>query len=173
MPPKLYRRFNERVLRHARFVLIKRHPRFQGWHGGSCSIKIAGGSQHFMKRLICQAAGRLLNFVFAAIFVTMALWSANVRTTAETLSSFAGEKTAWHGFDRYDFVMDESTLAIAPFKSPPGEGDGVNSPAKGKRRCIVVVPKQMAAGNPWSWQGCYWNATCRKLRSNCWSVVFA
>ena len=138
-------------------VLIKKPPRFQGWQGGSYSIKIAGGSQHFMKQLICRATGRLLNFIFSTIVVTVALWSANVRATAEAVSSFAGEKTAWHGFDRYDFVMDESTLAITPFKSLPGEGDGVNSPAKGERRCIVVVPKQMAAGNPWSWQGCYWN----------------
>ncbi len=30
---------------------------------------------------------------------------------------FDGEKTTWHdGFDRYDFVMDEESLAIKPFK---------------------------------------------------------
>lgn len=76
---------------------------------------------------------------------------------AESSSSFTGDKTTWHGFDRYDFVMDTATLAITPFKAPPNEGDGVGAPAAGERRCIVVVPKQMAAGNPWSWQGCYWN----------------
>jgi len=85
------------------------------------------------------------------------IWGPKVMTAAETSPAFTGEKTAWHGFDRYDFVMDEATLAITPFKAPPDEGDGVNSPAKGQRRCIVVAPKQMAAGNPWSWQGCYWN----------------
>ena len=27
----------------------------------------------------------------------------------------------------------------------------------GKRRCVVVVPKKAAPGNPWSWRACYWN----------------
>src|SRR5258708_12637335 len=27
----------------------------------------------------------------------------------------------------------------------------------GKRRCVVVVPKKAAPGNPWSWRGRYWN----------------
>ena len=71
---------------------------------------------------------------------------------------FDGEKSSWHdGFDRYDFVMDEATLAITPFKPPAGERFGVRDPAKGQRRCIVVVPKTPAPGNPWSWQGCYWD----------------
>jgi pimeloyl-ACP methyl ester carboxylesterase len=71
--------------------------------------------------------------------------------------SFNGEKSAWHGFDRYDFIMDEETLVIAPFKSPADERNGVKDPSKGQRRCIVVVPKAAAPGNPWSWQGCYWD----------------
>jgi hypothetical protein len=72
--------------------------------------------------------------------------------------SFEGEKSAWHdGFDRFDYVMDEASLAITPFKAPPGEKFGVGNPAKGQRRCIVVVPKQVAENKPWSWQGCYWD----------------
>ena len=71
--------------------------------------------------------------------------------------TFAGDKTLWHGFDRYDFVMDESTLAIKPFKAPVDEGDGIKGEVKGQRRCIVVVPRQAAPGNPWSWRGCYWD----------------
>lgn len=71
---------------------------------------------------------------------------------------FDGEKSAWHeGFERYDYVMDEETLAISPFKRPDTEKFAVGNPAKGQRRCIVVVPKQAAPGNPWSWQGCYWD----------------
>jgi pimeloyl-ACP methyl ester carboxylesterase len=66
---------------------------------------------------------------------------------ADPPAAFAGEKTAWHGFDRYDFAMDEQTLAITPYKTPE----------KGRRRCIIVVPKQAASGNPWSWRGCYWD----------------
>src|SRR5438552_3558585 len=47
---------------------------------------------------------------------------------------FTGEKTAWHdGFDRYDYVMDEATHAITPFKRDQDEGFGVKAPAKGQR----------------------------------------
>jgi pimeloyl-ACP methyl ester carboxylesterase len=70
---------------------------------------------------------------------------------------FEGRKIDWHGFDRYDFLMDEQTLAITPFKAPAGEGAGVKDPEKGQRRCIIVVPKNALAGNPWSWRGCYWD----------------
>src|SRR5215475_5821669 len=71
---------------------------------------------------------------------------------------FEGNKTAWHdGFDRFDYLMDDSTFDIQPFKVPEGEKFAVGAPPKGQRRCIVVVPKQAAAGYPWSWQGCYWD----------------
>jgi pimeloyl-ACP methyl ester carboxylesterase len=81
-----------------------------------------------------------------------------VTQAADTYVPFDGEKSVWHdGFARFDFVMDEETLVINPFKAQEGENFGVRDPAKGQRRCIVVVPRQPAAGNPWSWQGCYWN----------------
>jgi len=71
---------------------------------------------------------------------------------------FQGDKIDWHGFDRYDFVMDMQTLAITPFKSPPSEQSGdLGNSDKGHLRCVVVVPKQAAPGNPWSWRGVYWN----------------
>ncbi len=71
---------------------------------------------------------------------------------------FDGAKSAWHeGFDRFDFVMNEETLEIKPFTAPEGEKLGIGDPGKGQRRCIVVAPKQAAAGHPWSWRGCYWN----------------
>ena len=72
-------------------------------------------------------------------------------------AAFAGEKTSWHGFDRYDFIMDSSDLNLRPFKPPAGENSGVGSPPSGQRRCIVVAPKEAAAGRPWSWRGCYWD----------------
>jgi pimeloyl-ACP methyl ester carboxylesterase len=68
-----------------------------------------------------------------------------------------GEKIDWHGFDRYDFVLDDSDLTIKPFKAPVEEKFGIGVPDKGKRRCILVVPKQAAPGNPWCWRGCYWD----------------
>ena len=78
--------------------------------------------------------------------------------TAGEYKPFEGEKKAWHDrFDRYDFIMDEATLSIAPFKAPEGEKFGVADPPKGQRRCIVVAPKKVAAGQPWSWNGCYWD----------------
>lgn len=40
---------------------------------------------------------------------------------------FPGQKTTWNGFDRYDFPVD-------------------------KRKCIVVTPRQAAAGRPWIWR---------------------
>jgi len=46
------------------------------------------------------------------------------------------------------------------FDRPGERGDelGIDVSLKdGKRRCVVVVPKKAAPGNPWSWQGCYWN----------------
>jgi pimeloyl-ACP methyl ester carboxylesterase len=79
-----------------------------------------------------------------------------VRTDINAAATPSGEKTDWHGFDRFDFIMDES-FAIAPFKAPAAEHFGVGSPEKGKRRCILVVPQKAAPGNPWSWRGCYWD----------------
>ncbi|WP_206107812.1 alpha/beta hydrolase [Paludisphaera rhizosphaerae] len=72
--------------------------------------------------------------------------------------SFEGEKSTWHGdFDRYDYLIDEQTLLIEPFRRDPDEKFGVRPPPRGKRRCIVVAPKTPALGNPWSWRGCYWD----------------
>src|SRR5262245_54390753 len=71
--------------------------------------------------------------------------------------SFAGEKTSWHGFDRFDFLMDETAFSIKPHKAGADEGDAVKTPVKGQLRCVVVAPKRPAAGYPWSWQGYYWD----------------
>ncbi|MBN9521308.1 hypothetical protein J0H58_22770 [bacterium] len=70
---------------------------------------------------------------------------------------FGGDKTSWHGFDRYDFLMDEADLTVQPHKAPAGEGNAVKAPVKGKLRCVVVAPKAAAPGNPWSWQGYYFD----------------
>jgi len=90
----------------------------------------------------------------AAVVLTAFLGSPTAARAAGTYLPFEGKKTAWHdGFDRNDFVMDEETLAIKPFNAPEGEKYGVKDPAKGQRRCIVIVPKQLAPGQPWSWRG--------------------
>jgi len=100
---------------------------------------------------------RLAPLGLAAILTVATFWiPPNVEGGEYT--PFKGEKTAWRGgFDRYDFLMDEATLAIEPFKRDGDERFGVKPPPKGQRRCIVVVPKEAAPGNPWSWQACYWD----------------
>jgi pimeloyl-ACP methyl ester carboxylesterase len=98
---------------------------------------------------------------FASIALGISAFLGTVPAAEPSASSatlaLGNDKTQWHGFDRYDFLMDEQTLAITPFKAPSGEGSGVKNPEKGQRRCILVVPKSAAPGNPWSWQGCYWD----------------
>ncbi len=84
--------------------------------------------------------------------------SSNAAVALQVPLTFQGDKIDWHGFDRYDFVMDMQTLAITPFKAPAGEESGnLGISDKGQLRCVVVVPKQAAPGNPWSWRGVYWN----------------
>ena len=78
-------------------------------------------------------------------------------TAAEASTTFTGEKTAWHGFDRYDFLMDQENLTLKPIKAAADERNGIKGQVKGQWRCIVVVPKEAAPGNPWSWRGCYWD----------------
>jgi pimeloyl-ACP methyl ester carboxylesterase len=68
-----------------------------------------------------------------------------------------GGKTLWHGFDRYDFVMDETNLTITPITAAEDEKDGIKHTVPGQRRCVLVVPKVAGPGNPWSWRGCYWD----------------
>src|SRR6266536_2890462 len=97
-------------------------------------------------------------FRLATLLVATILGNPAITRAADGYTPFEGEKSTWHdGFDRYDFVMNEDGLAITPFRRAEGEGFGVKAPEKGRRRCIVIVPKQAAPGNPWSWQGCYWD----------------
>jgi len=104
-----------------------------------------------MKRAASRATCQIVSFVFLfLVLLTVALPS--------RVEAFEGTPGAWHeGFARYDYLMDEATLEILPFKAPEGENFAVRDPEKGKRRCVVVVPKNPAPGNPWSWQGCYWD----------------
>jgi pimeloyl-ACP methyl ester carboxylesterase len=76
---------------------------------------------------------------------------------AETPASFTGEKTSWHGFDRFDFLMDDAALTVKPIKASRDEGTGANRQVEGQLRCIVVVPKEAAPGKPWSWRGRYFD----------------
>ena len=108
----------------------------------------------------------------AAILLTTILGNAGYVLAADAYTPFDGEKTAWHdGFDRYDFVMDEQTLAITPFKAPQGEGFGVKDPPQGPaamhrgrsqagRRPAIPGPGAAVTGT-----------TSRRPKSNCSSAV--
>ena len=75
----------------------------------------------------------------------------------DTFPAFSGPKTDWHGYDRYDFILDVESGAITSFTPPADEKFAVRDPPPGKRRCVIIVPKRAAPGNPWSWRGCYWD----------------
>jgi pimeloyl-ACP methyl ester carboxylesterase len=91
------------------------------------------------------------------VLVTVALGMTPPVSAAGAPPTFGDEKTRWHGFDRYDFLMDETDLSIKPFKAAPDEGNAVRTPVKGQLRCVVVAPKEAAPGNPWSWRGYYFD----------------
>ncbi len=92
------------------------------------------------------------------ILLTLAACTAvTITHAANSPAPDNAEKTAWHGFDRYDFLLDEQTLAIKPIKAQDDEKDGIKHNIAGQRRCILVVPKNAAPGHPWSWRGCYWD----------------
>ena len=99
----------------------------------------------------------LVLFAIGACGFVGTIHGAEQPVPAGSLPTFEGGKTAWHGFDRYDFQMDEESLAIQPIKAADDEKDGIKHGVKGQRRCVVVVPKAVALGNPWSWRGCYWD----------------
>jgi len=89
--------------------------------------------------------------ILATAFLVAHFCAAPLLKAADGNIPFAGAKGDWHGFDRYDFALDESTLEIEPTDA----NNQANSP--GRRRCIVVLPKTPAPGSPWSWRGCYWD----------------
>ncbi|HVY71202.1 MAG TPA: alpha/beta hydrolase [Verrucomicrobiae bacterium] len=110
------------------------------------------------QRFFCAVAGRLRDGLFPLFSTAAIVCGLGLSTLrAGDYISFAGVNSDWHGFQRNDFVMDEATFDVNPFQPPAGERFGVGAPPHGQRRCIVVVPKQSAPGNPWSWRGCYWD----------------
>jgi hypothetical protein len=88
------------------------------------------------------------------------LWILNLEKAAavDPTPLFEGEKSTWHdGYARFDYLMDDATFEIQPFKRNADEKFGIKDPPQGKHRCVVIVPRKAAEGNPWSWRGCYWD----------------
>ncbi|HEY1860341.1 MAG TPA: hypothetical protein VGG61_08305, partial [Gemmataceae bacterium] len=81
-----------------------------------------------------------------AVFIAASFPVATAGRAADGYTPFDGTKGDWHGFDRYDYLMDDASGTVRP----------ATQGATG-RQCIVVVPRQPAAGYPWSWRGCYWD----------------
>ena len=76
----------------------------------------------------------------------------------EPAPRFEGTASAWHdGFQRFDYLLDDASGAIQPAEPDPAVRFGVGNPPPGKHRGVVVVPRNPAPGNPWSWRGCYWD----------------
>jgi hypothetical protein len=124
------------------------------------------GRRTFVKGIAAMGAGAAAFPLLATAAEASALAAGNrfpsessgVMGAPQASQTFQGGKIDWHGFNRYDFVMDMQTLAITPFKAPAGEEAGsLGNSGPGQLRCVVVVPKQAAPGNPRSWRGVYWN----------------
>lgn len=94
---------------------------------------------------------------FSIVCVVTALGMLLPALAAGAPPTFGNQKTSWHGFDRYDFLMDETDLSIRPHKAVPDEGSAVRTQVKGHLRCVVVAPKEAVPGNPWSWRGYYFD----------------
>jgi hypothetical protein len=62
--------------------------------------------------------------VLAATLVTTIVWLSPASPALGAPPNFGDEKTLWHGFDRYDFLMDEATFTLKPIKAAPDEKMG-------------------------------------------------
>ena len=105
----------------------------------------------------------------AAVFVTAALELSASGLAAEP--PVAGEKTTWHGFDRYDFLMDEADLQHQAVQAPPDERTAVRAPGEGP---VAVRRRRPEAGRPPATRGpgaAITSTTSRRPRSSCSSAA--
>ncbi|HBT75544.1 MAG TPA: alpha/beta hydrolase [Planctomycetaceae bacterium] len=109
-----------------------------------------------MKKLSLRKT-KIIALCHFTIYSTVCCIAGTLFAQHDVPANLTGEKSLWHGFDRYDFAMNAETLAISPSKAPENAGNGMGEPDPGSFRCILVVPKTFAEGNPWSWRGCYWD----------------
>jgi hypothetical protein len=89
--------------------------------------------------------GRVLSILGLAIAPALAaaagaILSSGIVEAADAPTAFTGEKTAWHGFDRHDFLMDEQSLARAVLPRAV-QVDGERCPKAG----IVTTAAKTAA----------------------------
>ncbi len=97
-------------------------------------------------------------FACGLVLLSAMRLSVSAGAVGDDYKPFEGAKSTWHdGFERHDYMMNAETLEIQPFERPADEKFGIKDPPRGKRRCVVIVPRKAAVGNPWSWRGCYWD----------------
>jgi len=65
--------------------------------------------------------------IAAKSLLTVAVAAISFAAFASQAATFPGKKSAWHGFDRYEFMHDG-------------------------RKCYVVTPERAAEGKPWIWR---------------------
>ncbi|MHC4982440.1 MAG: alpha/beta hydrolase family protein [Planctomycetota bacterium] len=65
--------------------------------------------------------------IIAAVLSSCAVGCTTAGDTAGVAPSLTGTRSDWHGYDKYDFVVDG-------------------------RKCHIVAPKTAAPGNPWLWR---------------------
>jgi neutral ceramidase len=99
-----------------------------------------------------RVIGYAYHTIAALVFASMFLASIDAKAEDPPLAT-GSAKATWHdGSARFDFVMDEQTLAIKT-----ADATSYKAASDGLARCILVVPKRAVAGNPWSWRDLYRN----------------
>ncbi|WP_158991634.1 alpha/beta fold hydrolase [Mucilaginibacter sp. L196] len=117
----------------------------------SAKIKLPSFLKHAIACLGIINRGIVCCFLLSVTIVN----TASAQTESGT---FGNLKTTWRGgYDRYDFLMDTATLIIKPIKATENEQYGMTDTIKGQVRCILIMPKHAATGNPWCWRGFYWD----------------
>ena len=56
-----------------------------------------------------NSSRRHLRSCLKVFFAAAIVWTSSNAKAADAYVPFEGEKITWHGFDRYDFIMDEDT----------------------------------------------------------------
>ncbi len=103
---------------------------------------------------MCYSISRRMHHGIAAIVLSTMFSTSSDAKAAGTPPATESAKAAWRdGSARYDFVMDEQTLAIKP--SPVAADD--EAAGNGPARCVLVVPKKTLSGNPWCWRDLHRN----------------
>ena len=96
-----------------------------------------------MNRLISSPSNRRAHLTVIGICLVINVVNFETAMAVGATLASTVEKTTWHGFDRYDFVMNTETLAITPFKAPDGEGDGGRDDRRDldERRTVAAVER--------------------------------